>query len=220
MRPNIKVENIHRQPNRRTRIRNIHNPRDMALDRRAAQQQIDLVVIVAEAFQILDDPQRGLAVRDRGVHVVLFAVLVDGEALEGEHAPRAELGFHGAGEEDGGFAVDHPQLGLAAFHDGEFEGDDAGDFDGAAEGDLAVALAEVEVADGEFGAFHVDGEVDFAAAGEVLDVAVAAVFGSAGDCPGAFAANFFFDGVICGAGVDALGLGWLSYDALELRSCD
>jgi hypothetical protein len=220
MRPNIKVENIHRQPNRRTRIRNIHNPRNMALHRRAAKQQIDLVVIIAEPFQILNDPQRGLAVRDRGVHVVLFPVLVDGETLEGEHPAGAELGFYGAGEEDGGFPADHPQLGLAAFHDGEFEGDDAGDFDGAAEGDLAVALAEVQVADGEFGALDVDREVDFAAAGEVLDVAVAAVFGSAGDCPGAFAADFFFDGVVCGAGVDALGLGGLGNDALEFCGCD
>ena len=213
---NIKVENIHRQPNRRTRIRNIHNARNMALDGGAAEQQVDLVVVVAEAFQILDDSEGGLAVRDGGVHVVLFAVLVDRKALEGEHAARAELRFDRAGEEDRGFAADHAELGLAVFHDVEFEGDDSRDLDGAAEGDLAVALAEVEVADGEFRAFDVDGEVDFAAAGQVLDVAVAAVFGSAGDCSGAFAADFLFNGVVCGAGVDALGLGRLGNDALEL----
>jgi hypothetical protein len=33
----------------------------------------------------------------------------------------------------------------------------------------------VKIADAEFGALDVDGEVDFAAAGEVLDIAVSAV---------------------------------------------
>ena len=51
----------------------------------------------------------------------------------------------------------------------------AGHLDGAAEGDLAVALREVDVAHREAAALHVDGEVDLRAAREVLDVAVAAV---------------------------------------------
>ena len=55
----------------------------MALDRRAREQQVDLVVVVAVAAEVLDDAQAGLAVGDGGVHVVLDAVLVDGEALCG-----------------------------------------------------------------------------------------------------------------------------------------
>src|SRR5439155_13244552 len=47
--------------------------------------------------------------------------------------------------------------------------------DRTAEGDLAVALAEVQVAHRETGAGHVDREVDLRAAREVLDVAIAAV---------------------------------------------
>ena len=37
----------------------------------------------------------------------------------------------------------------------------------------------MEVSDGEFGAGDVDGEVDFGAAGEVLDIAVSSVFRTA-----------------------------------------
>lgn len=61
------------------------------------------------------------------------------------------------------------------FEDAEFDGDATGHFDGAAEGNFAVALGEVEVAYGELRSRDVDGEVDFAAAGEVFDVAVSAV---------------------------------------------
>ncbi len=109
----------------------------MALHRRTTQQQIDLVVVVAEASQILNHPQRRLPIRHRGVHVMLLAVLVDAEAFEGEVATGAELRLHGALLEDGRF---HAEVGHAVFHDAEFQADDAGHFDGAAEGDLAVAL--------------------------------------------------------------------------------
>ena len=47
--------------------------------------------------------------------------------------------------------------------------------DRAAEGDLAVALREVEVAHRELGALDIDREVDARSARDVLDVAVAAV---------------------------------------------
>ena len=47
--------------------------------------------------------------------------------------------------------------------------------DGAAEGDLAIALAEVQVAHAQAGAIHIDGEEHLGAARQILDVAVAAV---------------------------------------------
>lgn len=109
----------------------------MALHRRTTEQQVNLVIIVAEASQVLDHPQGRLSVRHRGIHVMLLAVLVDAEAFEGEVATGPELRLHGARVEDGRF---HAEIGHAAFHDAEFQGDDAGHFDGAAEGYFAVAL--------------------------------------------------------------------------------
>jgi hypothetical protein len=53
--------------------------------------------------------------------------------------------------------------------------DEPAHLDGAAEGDLAVALTEVQVAAGQRGAGDVDGVVHARAAGEVLDVVVSAV---------------------------------------------
>lgn len=108
----------------------------------------------------------------------------------------------------------------AALHDGQLQRDDAGHLDGAAEGDFAVALREVEVADAELGARDVDGEEDFAAPAQVFDVAVAAVLRAAGDGPCALFADFVFQLAGCGARVDVLRLGWLGDDALEFGCAD
>lgn len=78
----------------------------------------------------------------------------------------------------------------------------------------------MEVADAELGAGDVDGQEDFAAAAQVLDVAVAAVLGAAGDGSRAFLADFFFERAGCGAGVDVLGLGGLGDDAFEVGGAD
>ncbi len=51
----------------------------------------------------------------------------------------------------------------------------AGHLDGAAEGDLAIALAEVQVAHAQTGAVHIDGEEHLGTARQILDVAVAAM---------------------------------------------
>lgn len=53
------------------------------------------------------------------------------------------------------------ELGNAGLDDGEVDRDYPCHLDGAAKGDLAVALGKVEVAYGEVGAGDVDGEVDF-----------------------------------------------------------
>lgn len=52
----------------------------MALDGCAAEQEVDLIVVVAETSKVLYHAQGGLAVGDGGVEVVLLAVFVDGEA--------------------------------------------------------------------------------------------------------------------------------------------
>lgn len=53
----------------------------MTLYRGAAQEEIDLVVIVPVPPKILDDSQACLAVRNGCVKVVLLTILVDREAL-------------------------------------------------------------------------------------------------------------------------------------------
>lgn len=73
----------------------------MTLDRDTAQHQIDLVVTIAEAAEVLDDAQTRLAIRHRGVHVVLLALLVDAEALKVDHPAGAELRLHRPGDVDG-----------------------------------------------------------------------------------------------------------------------
>ena len=114
----------------------------MPLNRNTTQHQIDLIIIIAVPSQILNDSQTTLSVRNSGIHIVLFALFVDAEAFEVDHAAGGELRLHGAGDIQGGFAAYHAEFGLAVFEDGEFDGDDAGDFDGAAEGDFAVALCQ------------------------------------------------------------------------------
>lgn len=118
----------------------IDNTSYMTLDRDAAEHQVDLVVAVTEAAQVFDNTEAGLAIGNGGVHVVLLAVLVDAEALKVDHAAGAELRLHRAGDVDGRLAADHAELGLAVFDHLELDGDDAGNLDGAAEGDFAVAL--------------------------------------------------------------------------------
>ena len=63
----------------------------MALNRDTAEHQVDLVVGIAVPLEVFNHAEAGLAVRDRGVHVVLFAVFVDGEAFEVDHAAGGEL---------------------------------------------------------------------------------------------------------------------------------
>jgi hypothetical protein len=72
---------------------------------------------------------------------------------------------------DGRLSALHAELFLPTLDDIELDGDDAGNLDGAAEGDLAVTLREVQVTDRELGALHVDWQVDLAAPAQILDIA-------------------------------------------------
>ena len=148
---------------------------------------------------------------------MLHPLLVHAEAFKREVASGPVMRLHGARQKEGAL---HIQMLDATFHEREFERDDACHFDGAAKGDFAVALGEVEVADGEFGAGDVDGEEDFAAAAQVLDVAVAAVLRAAGDGARALVADLVLERARGGAGVHVLGLGRLGDDALEFGRAD
>ena len=185
----------------------------MPLNRRATQQQIRLIIIIPEPPQIFDTPQRCLPVRHRRIQIVLLALLVNAEPFKCQVPARSIMRFDRPGEEQGRF---HAEVSHAVFHDGEFDGDDAGHFYGTTERDFAVALGEVEVADAEFGAFHMDGEVDFAAAAEILDIAVPAMLRAARDGPRAFLANLCFYVTGAAASVHVLGLRGLSDNLLKV----
>jgi hypothetical protein len=47
LRPDVEVENIHRQPDSRARVRYVDDTRYVALDGRTREEEIDLVVVVA-----------------------------------------------------------------------------------------------------------------------------------------------------------------------------
>ena len=59
------------------------------------------------------------------------------------------------------------------------------------------------------------GQINFTSPGQILDVAVSAVFRTTRDGPRAFLADFGFRLLVSGSGVHALGLGRLCYDSLQ-----
>lgn len=187
----------------------------MALHRRTRQQQIDLVVVISKALEVLDTPERRLAVSDSRVHVVLLAMLVNTEALKVDVSTRTELRLDRTGNVDRALEA---EILHTVLHDGELERDLARHLDGAAERDLTVTLREMQVADAELGALDVHWQVDLGAAGQVLDVTVAAVLGTSWDCASAFFSDLFLDLVGCATGVDVDGLRWLSDVPVHVRA--
>jgi hypothetical protein len=72
----------------------------MTLDWRTAEQQVYLIVIISEPSEVFDDSKRGLPVCDSGVHVMLLAILINAETLEGQVAPRTKLWLNRSWLED------------------------------------------------------------------------------------------------------------------------
>lgn len=95
----------------------------------------------------------------------------------------------------------HPVL-----HHGELDRNRPRHLNRAAERDLAVALREVQVTNRELRAFDVHRQVDFRAAGEVLDIAVPTVLRSPWYSTGSLFPDLLLDIVSCAAGVDVLRL--------------
>lgn len=54
---------------------------NVALDGSTAEKQINLVVVIPVPPKVLDDTEAALAVRNRCVHVMLLALLIDRKAL-------------------------------------------------------------------------------------------------------------------------------------------
>lgn len=205
----------------------------MPLNRRAAQEQIDLIIIVPVAPQILDTSERRLAVSDRGVHVMLFAVLVHAEALKGQIPAGTKVRLDRAWQEQRGL---HVEIADAVLHHAQFNGNDTGYLNSAAEGDLPVALAEMQVSDAELCAWNVHWQKCTRTPGEIFDITVLFEFElerqscgrqakdpyttmlrTSRNSPGSFFANFLFHGVVSRASVNILRLGRLGDDTLEIR---
>ena len=185
----------------------------MPLDRRTTQKQVRLIVIVPKPPQVLNAPQRRLPIRYRRVQIMLLPILVNAEPFKRQIPAWSIVRLHRPGQEERGF---HAQVRHAVLHDVELDRDDAGHLDGAAEADLAVALREVQVADAELGSLDMNGKVDLAAAAEVLDIAVSAMLGAAGDGSRAFLADFVFYVAGAAASVHVLRLGGLGDDFMEI----
>src|SRR5690606_18455771 len=172
VRPDVHVEDGRRQEHRAAGVRDVHDAADAALDRGGAEDQVALLTGVAPGLEVLDRVEARVAVGERRVHVGVGVVaVVHGDPDEGQELRVARLDV--ARHEDG-VVVDRVLL-HAALDQVDVEVDEAAHLDGAAEVDLAVALAEVQVATGEQGVLHVHRVEDAAAAAEVLDVVVAAV---------------------------------------------
>src|SRR5207244_3469995 len=113
---------------------------DMSLARRGTEDRIGLRAGIAELLQILDRVEARLAIGNVDVEIVLLALLVDRDAFEDQivlvvrrDRRRLEHGILDA------------VFGDAVLDDVDLEVQPARHLDGAAEGDLAVALAEMQV---------------------------------------------------------------------------
>lgn len=105
----------------------------------------------------------------------LLPMLINREPLESQVPSRPIMRLHGSGQVNRAL---HTQILHPILHHLKVHSHHAGHLDRATEGDLAIALRKVQVANGELCTSDVYGKEDFAAPTEVLDVAVAAVFGT------------------------------------------
>ena len=142
----------------------------MALARRGSQDRIGLRTGIAELLEVLDRVQAGLPIGDMHVEVMLLALLVDRDAFEDQivfvvRRDRRRLEYR----------ILDAVFRYAVLDDVDLDMQPARHLDRAAEGDLAVALAEMQVAHRETAAGNIDREVNLRAARQVLDVAISAM---------------------------------------------
>ena len=163
-----------------------------------------------KSLQILNTPQRRLPICDRGVKIVLLALMIDTEPLKSQISPWTKMRLHGPWQED--WAL-HAQLLHPILHHAQFQGNHSSNLDRATERDLAVALREVQIADAELCAWDVDRELGLAPPTEGLDVAISAVLRATGNSSSALFADFGLDVVGCTACMHILRLRRLGDDA-------
>ena len=186
----------------------INNACDMALNWRASQEKVDLIVIIPIPPEILDTTQACLPIRHSGIHVVLLSMLVDRESFEVYVTSWSELRFHWAGYIDGTL---HAKFFHAILHHSEFNRYDSGHLDRTTKRNLTITLRKVQIAYAEFGAFDMDREVHFAPATQVLDITVASMFRATGYSAGPFSTNLLFYVLPAATDVNALWVGRKCY---------
>lgn len=148
----------------------------MALDWRTTKQQIHLFIRIPKPTQVFNHPPTCLPVGNSSIQVMLLPIMIDAESFKGQISTGSKLGFDWTWYENRRF---HRHLGRAVLDHAEFNRDDTSHFDSATEGDLPVALREMQVSYREFGSLDVHGEVDFASTAEVFDITVSTIFRSA-----------------------------------------
>ena len=104
------------------------------------------------------------------------------------------------------------------FHNTELDRDTSSHLDSTTEGDLAIALREVQITHGELGAFDMDWQVDLRPTGQVLDITVAAVLRSTWNGTGTLFANLVLDIVSTATDVNALWVWWQSNIATHVAT--
>jgi hypothetical protein len=162
-------------------------------------------------------------------------MLINREPLESKVATGTVMRFNWSWEIDWRF---HSQIRHAILHDFEINGDNTRHLDSSTEGNLAVTLREVQVADTEFCSLNVDREENLAATTQVLDVTISTMFrttcyevrftflgflervDSTWNGPSSFSANFRFDVLVCRASVNILWFGRLGNDSVEFVCCN
>ena len=140
---------------------------------------------------------------------MLPAVLIHAETLKRQVSPGPVVRLHRPGQEQ---RTLHVQVPHTVLHHRQTQRDHPSHLDGAAKADLPVPLGEVQIAHAELRPRYVHGEKRPGAAREVLDVAVAAVFGPAGNRARAFSADFLFQVAGCRARMNVPWLRRLSDD--------
>src|SRR5918994_919322 len=173
-RTDVAFEDLGGEVQRTADVRDVDDAANPALYRGRPEQDVRLLVGVAAVLEILDGVQASLPEGDVGVQGELVAVLVNRDALEDQEVRVPGLEVTQL-EDRHVLVAGHSVLLHAALYELHPEFDEARHLDGAAEGDLAIPLREVQVAHRELRPLDVHREVDAGPNGEVLYVHVAAV---------------------------------------------
>src|ERR1700731_976526 len=154
-RHDVEVEDFRRQPQRRASVGHVDHAGDVALTRRRSQNRVSLRAGIAELLEVLDRVQASLPIGDMYIEVMLLTLLVDRDALEDQIVLVVRRDWRRLE-----YGVLDAVFGDAVLDDVDLEMQPAGHLDRAAEGDLAVALAEMQVAHRKPAARHIDRKVD------------------------------------------------------------
>src|SRR5581483_4737247 len=131
----VALEDLRWQVDRTACVRNIDDTAHPALHRSRAENDIRLFRSIATRLEVLDSIHTGVLVGNVSIHVMLLALLINGDALEYQEVGIARL--QRTGSKDG---VGHLKAVDAIFDQLNLEIDKASHLDSATEGNFAVSL--------------------------------------------------------------------------------